>query len=249
LADAGELFIVRVTPVVFHPERPGGARFRIPKMPRKKVWGGLFMVGILASGIFTALGALDTSRIAWAFILGVCLVGLILVLGWHPDFGFISKGRSEEDSMFAGLRITTAGVVSKPVGIAESDVLLITIDKEEWHPFDHKALILGVRITVVNKTDQEHALMGVQLHGIDPWRISMHDIDVDRERYRWKESRPQFHGTSPPGETTIGWVWMAFDQRLREGRPGYELTIRDGVDNQYRFPVAARPGETFGSEL
>ena len=60
-------------------------------MPVKRVWGGFFIVGILVSGIFTALGALDISRIAWAVVLGVCIVGLVVVLGWHPDFGFLSK--------------------------------------------------------------------------------------------------------------------------------------------------------------
>jgi hypothetical protein len=131
------------------------------------------------------------------------------------------------------------------IATSESGDLLITIDKEEWHPFDHRALILGVRITVVNKSDQEHALTGVGVRGIDPWSLSMHDIDVGRETYRYKESRPQFHGTSPPGETTIGWVWMAFDQRFGEGRPGYRLTIEDGVGNKYEFPIAARSPQSF----
>jgi hypothetical protein len=134
------------------------------------------------------------------------------------------------------------------VAISESDDLRITIEQEEWHAFDHRALIVGLSITVVNKSRREHALTGVSIQAVEPWKLLMHDTDADREKFRYQMSRPQFHGASPPGQTTIGWVWWMFEPRIYQGRPGYTIWIGDEVGNRYELSVAARFPETFGGK-
>jgi hypothetical protein len=170
---------------------------------------------------------------------GLVVVGMFLIFAVMIEWWPFGQRTKEEAPVVTGM--------SPPIAVAESDQLRITIDKEEWHPFNYEELILGVRITVVNKSDQEHVLTGVGIQGVEPWRLSMDEIDAERERHRYKKSRPEFHGTSPPGETTVGWV--AFDLRLHEGRPGYTVSVSDGVGNEYRLPVAARAPESFGAEL
>jgi hypothetical protein len=94
-------------------------------MPVKRVWGGFFIVGILVSGIFTALGALNISRVAWAVVLGVCVVGLVVVLGWHPDFGFLSKRPPKTDPSqpwITAKKLDNNGLISGPGQIVSDDL-------------------------------------------------------------------------------------------------------------------------------
>jgi hypothetical protein len=94
-------------------------------MPSKRVWGGVFIVGILLSGVLTALSALGLPRWVWAVICGCCVAGLFVVLGWHPDFGFLSKRETSavpSQPWIAAKKLDNNGLSSGPGQIASDDL-------------------------------------------------------------------------------------------------------------------------------
>ena len=142
-----------------------------------------------------------------------------------PDVGAMEHSQSRPGS-----------TVAEPLASIASKELVVTLDKEEFHPYEYTALIVGVKLTVRNLTDHEQTLGPCRWMAVGPWHLLIPaPHDVGNETYRYERQRPRTPGFISAEDTVSGWWWVAFEHRAEGGRPGYQLTVSDGLGNQYPF--------------
>jgi hypothetical protein len=126
--------------------------------------------------------------------------------------------------------------------------LEVFIEREEWHPFRLKALILEARIRIRNRSTaytrrlRRRAEVRIYEPGQDaPSFAFMEDIEVHREVYRLQESRNPWPHSVDPGQTVHGWYVLALPHRPQGGEPSYEIVISDELGHEYGVRRLPRP--------
>jgi len=126
--------------------------------------------------------------------------------------------------------------------------LEVAIEREEWHPFRYKALILEARVRIHNRSAvymrRLRRRAGAQIHEPDrdpPSFAFMEDIEVDREVHRLEESRNPWPHSIDPKQTIHGWYVLALPHRPHGGEPSYEIVVSDELGHEYGVRRLARP--------
>jgi len=115
--------------------------------------------------------------------------------------------------------------------------LEVTIETEEFHPFEYKAILLEVKVSVRNLTNKMKYMK--VMWNIDNPRDGQYtawqgDIEVDRALHALAKKRsPELPGTVRPGDSIAGWLFAPLPHQPRGGIGGYTLTIEDEVGAQY----------------
>lgn len=115
--------------------------------------------------------------------------------------------------------------------------LRITLDREEIHPFQWKANIVELKLSVQNRTDRTKYLPGPlewTIDGPTDWGQA-HDVDVHREQHALQRRRQDLVGTIPPREAVTGWVSVVLPHQPTGGVGSYTLTLEDELGTQYRL--------------
>jgi hypothetical protein len=126
--------------------------------------------------------------------------------------------------------------------------LEVSIEREEWHPFRYKALILEARVRIHNRsaahTRRLRRRAEAQIYEPDrepPSFAFMEDIEVQREEYRLQESRNPWPHSVDPKQTVHGWYVLALPHRPQGGEPSYEIIVLDELGHEYGVRRLARP--------
>jgi hypothetical protein len=167
-------------------------------------------IGTVLVAVMLVLIAADLHQ--WLnVVLTPVIVILVVALVWDVKFGGISRRRP----------------------------MFVSLDREEPHSFDYRALILGVKITIRNNTDAPRALRGFSWVPIAPWALEIADIDSIQEKAKYEKGSQRIPGVIPAHDQVSGWLWVAFAHRFEGGMPGYTLTVEDELGN--RFPIRKEP--------
>lgn len=126
-------------------------------------------------------------------------------------------------------------------GDAELEVIL---DREEIHPFQWKANIVELKVTVRNRTGKTKHIAGPfewMIDGPINWD-GVHDADVTRERYAREQRRQSLVGELGPYEVITGWVATVLPHQPEGGVGGFTFTIEDELGTRYFLRRERRGG-------
>ena len=233
------------------PEYPAGVPRPSPSSgPPKKTEGiGLAGIGVALFVFFVqAVVQLAASRgyklsdLEFDLLLVACAFGFVLAVGMIAyGFGFfrfvgrLGRRLGNRDNR---LPQTPASQIEEsselapimPDANAEDGDLTVWWDREEWHPFKFKALILQVRVNVRNNTDHRKALTEVEVRS-DRWPpVAQRDAEVDQEVGRLEMYRAtRLPGVVDQEETVSYWLFRAFAHNPQGGRPTYAVIVRDNL--------------------
>jgi hypothetical protein len=107
--------------------------------------------------------------------------------------------------------------------------LEMTIEREEWHPFEGKALIVEIKLSIHNCSSHTKRLAG----GFGIEAPNVQDIEVDREQFQYQKKRALPSSRIEPGETETGWLVAAFPPRPQGGAPTYAVKVDDELRHMY----------------
>jgi hypothetical protein len=127
-----------------------------------------------------------------------------------------------------------------PFETARDADLSVVLEREEFHPFQLKALLLVLKLRVVNRTDKTKYLGPIRWQ-IDPPDIDgapaagwMPDIDVLREKAELEKRQPnQLAGVIGPSDQITGRLVMALPHQPWGGVGGYTITLEDELAASY----------------
>jgi hypothetical protein len=126
--------------------------------------------------------------------------------------------------------------------------LEVFIEREEWHPFRYKALILEARVRIHNRSAvytrrlRRRAEARIYEPGHGPPNLAfMEDIEVDREVHRLQENRNPWPHSIDPKQTVHGWYVLSLPHRPQGGEPSYEIIVSDELGHEYGVRRLARP--------
>ena len=126
--------------------------------------------------------------------------------------------------------------------------LEVSIEREEWHPFRFKALILEARIRIYNRSSaharrlRRRAVYPIYEPGHSPPSFEfMEDIEVSREVHRLEENRNPWPHSVDPKQTVHGWYVLSLPHRPQGGEPSYEIIVSDELGHEYGVRRLARP--------
>jgi len=126
--------------------------------------------------------------------------------------------------------------------------LEVSIEREEWHPFRFKALILEARIRIYNRSSaharrlRRRAVYPIYEPGYSPPSFEfMEDIEVGREVHRLEENRNPWPHSVDPKQTVHSWYVLALPHRPQGGEPSYEIIVSDELGHEYGVRRLARP--------
>lgn len=113
--------------------------------------------------------------------------------------------------------------------------LKVTIERKDWEPFRHQALILEMNVRIKNRKNKRKILTGftfqVQGRGIP----ADFDVDVQRVVHRRSETHPNLRNTSvvEPRATVSGWMVYAIPWSLSPGEPVFTFSVSDELNVEY----------------
>jgi hypothetical protein len=121
--------------------------------------------------------------------------------------------------------------------LAPNDAELeIVMEREEFHPFQYKAILLEAKVRIRNKSTK------IKYPRAQRWEMRMPegspdshftDIDVQREVAALGDKRNKLARQIAPLETITGWSVVALPHQPSGGVGAYTLTIEDEVGTQY----------------
>lgn len=115
--------------------------------------------------------------------------------------------------------------------------LEVVMEREEFHPFQHMAVLLEAKIRIRNKTTKTKYINHMRWE-IDPavdgqdarWGT---DTEVHRALFSLKEKRNELPGHVGPLDTIAGWVHVSLPHQPRGGIGGYTTIVEDEVGAGY----------------
>jgi hypothetical protein len=126
--------------------------------------------------------------------------------------------------------------------------LEVFIDREEWHPFQFKALILEARVRIRNRssTHARRLRRRAEPRIYEPGQGTpdfafMTDLDVSREVHRLEDQRGPWPRTVEPRQTVYGWYVLSLPHRPQGGEPSYDIVVSDELGHEYGVRRLARP--------
>ena len=126
--------------------------------------------------------------------------------------------------------------------------LEVSIEREEWHPFRYKALILEARVRIHNRsaayTRRLRRRAEARIHEPDrepPSFAFMKDIEVSREVHRLEQQRDAWPRSVDPKQMVRGWYVLSLPHRPQGGEPSYEIVVSDELGHEYGVRRLARP--------
>lgn len=122
----------------------------------------------------------------------------------------------------------------------------IMLEREQFHPFQYKAIIAEVQVSIRNRTDKPKYLMHFKWEMDGPLNKDWQDIEVQRERYTLELRRQRLPGTLGPWESVRGWLVTALPHQPSGGVAGYTLSLEDEIGTQYSIRRDRRGGRITG---
>jgi len=194
--------------------------------------GRLWLYGTAVALFLTALPLIFRTH---AFVIGLSMIAVagLITLGTCAT-GYLTQRRSripQKQSHSAGTR----------------NDLELTIAEEVAHPFEHKALILELKIIVRNKRHTPAAVRGLRANSQiyeegqpAPAFDFMTDIEVAKEVERLKHQHNSAPKQLEPGKTVF-WYVLSLPRRLQGGEPEYTITLEDAHRHEYTVKRLGRP--------
>jgi len=112
--------------------------------------------------------------------------------------------------------------------------LEISLVREEFHPFEYKAILLEAKIEILNRTTKTKYVGPFAIESPTGGGLNIHDIDVSRAIYRLKEKKPpELHGVIGPEDTLSGWLHASLPHQPWGGIGEYSIKMEDEMGTQY----------------
>jgi hypothetical protein len=188
---------------------------------------------VVALVVGAVVGVVAHLRLAYLTPLAIALF-LLLVAGWLAVVRWRRPPGAPPQKTF-----------SSPGAPGE---LVVFIDREEWHPFQFKALILEARVRIRNRssTHMRRLRRRAEPQIYEPGQGTpdfafMTDIDVSREVHRLEDQRGPWPRTVEPRQTVHGWYVLSLPHRPQGGEPSYEIVVSDELGHEYGVRRLARP--------
>jgi hypothetical protein len=201
--------------------------FSLENLVSNLVFAGLTLLGGILVRAVTHLS------LAYLIPLAIALF-LLLVAGWLAVVRWRRPPGTPPQKTF-----------SSPGAPRELEVF---IEREEWHPFQFKALILEARVRIRNRSStharrlRRRAASQIYEPGQGtPSFAFMDDIDVSREVHRLEEQRNSWPRAVEPKQTVHGWYVLSLPHRPQGGEPSYEIIVSDELGHEYGVRRLARP--------
>ena len=221
---------------------------------------------LLVAGALDLVGVTVSWKVAdwpaWLVVQLVCAVFLItFTVGayreWdNADRALVSARTQQPQSTPTDTPRPRRGGSADDVAFqAPDDAELEIYGREEIHPFEWKANLLELRVTVHNLTGKIKHLASPFTWTIDGVEEDVGeavdifpraDIAVGRELHALELRRPPLVSMIPAGDTVTGWVFTALRHEPWGGVGGYTFTVEDELGTQYRLRKERRGGRQSG---